>query len=112
MPHGKPILSEQEIKRQVTDWLTQKRYFWWPNNTGAFKASYGGKPRFVRFGKPGSPDLFVMRKGITFGLELKSEKGFQSQVQKQFEVEFTEAGGKYLLCYSLQDVISGLRIGT
>ena len=107
-PHGKPGLSEQEIKRQITDWLTLKRYFWWPNNTGAFKVSYKGKGRFIRFGKKGSPDVYLLRKGILFGIETKSDKGFQSQVQKEFEVEFTRAGGVYLLCFSLEDAMQGI----
>ena len=109
MSHHRRGPLEQEIKRQITDWLTIKRYFWWPNNTGAFKASYKGKGRFIRFGKKGSPDLYVLRNGILFGIETKAEQGFQSQVQKEFEVEFTRAGGKYLLCFSLQDVIRGFR---
>jgi hypothetical protein len=70
--------------------------------------TYKGKRRFVKFGPKGGPDIFAVIAGNIFGIEVKADNGFQSQVQKEFEVEFTRAGGVYLLCFSLEDVIRRL----
>jgi hypothetical protein len=106
--HGGRGPKEREVQSAITDWLTHKHYFWWRNNTGSFLGEYKGKKRFVRFGKKGSPDIFVLIKGRLIGIEVKGDGGFQSQVQKEFEVEFTRAGGVYLLCFSLEDAMQGI----
>jgi len=104
-------VKEHDVQSAILDWLKHKKIFHWRSNTGAFMGVHRGKPRFVRFGKKGSPDIFAVVKGQIIGIECKGEKGFQSQVQKQFEVEFTQAGGVYILAFSLNDVISGLAAG-
>lgn len=108
MTHGKRGPLEHEVQSAIIDWLKMKRIFYWRSNTGAFAGTHNGKTRFVRFGKKGSPDIFVVIHGQIIGIEVKGDQGFQSQVQKEFEVEFTRAGGKYLLCFSLDDAIRGL----
>ena len=98
--------TEHETQSVILDWLKVKRIFHWRSNTGAFVGTYKGKSRFVRFGKKGSPDIFVMIPGRgTFGIEVKASEGFQSQVQREFEVEFVRAGGCYILAFDLDDVI-------
>jgi hypothetical protein len=47
-------------------------------------------------------------KGQYVGLEIKAKDGEQSQAQFNFQVQLEAAGGTYLLCYSLEDVIQGL----
>ena len=107
--HTKHEMSEHDVQSVILGWLGAKHYLFWRNNTGATIAEYKGKARFIRFGKRGSPDIYVLREGKLFGIEVKAHsKGFQSQVQHEFEVEFTKAGGKYLLCFSLEDVIRGM----
>ena len=108
MTHGKNGISEHEIQAQILDWLKLKRIFAWRNNTGGFGGTHNGKKWFVKTGMKGSPDIYALVQGRLFGIEVKSDNGFQSQVQKEFEVEFTRAGGKYLLCFSLDDAIRGL----
>ena len=101
---------QHQVQSAITDWLTHKRYLWWRNNSGGSIYMHKGKSRFVRFGKKGSPDVFVLIQGHLFGIEVKSDKGFQSQVQKEFEVEFTRAGGRYILAFKLEDVITGIEV--
>jgi len=97
-------LTEHQIQAQILDWLRLKRRFFWRNNTGASKASYNSKVRFYRFGSPGSPDIFVIREGVIYGVEVKAYKGQQSQTQVYWQTEFEKAGGKYILARSLADV--------
>ena len=93
-------LREHEIQRQILEWLELKHIFHWRNNSGTLRKGR----HYVKFGKKGSPDIFALVRGTLFGIELKAHDGFQSQVQKEFEVEFVKAGGVYLLCYSVEDV--------
>jgi hypothetical protein len=98
-------VSEQDIKRTVIAWLDLHRVMWWPNNTGAWKVGL----RYIKFGKPGAPDIFALRNGNCFGIELKGPKGKQSQLQHDFQLDFTEAGGQYILARSLEDVMEVIR---
>jgi hypothetical protein len=98
-------ISEANVQRQILDWLKLRRVFHWRNNTGAVKLP----GRFLRFGWPGSPDIFALSRGTCYGIEVKALKGKQSLLQHDFQLDFTEAGGIYLLCRSLEDVIGGMR---
>jgi hypothetical protein len=99
-----PYLKESELKRLILDWLSLHRFFHWRNNTGAYSARYKGKERFIRFGDKGSPDIFVVRRGQCYGLELKVNGNDQSQAQVCWQSEFEAAGGKYAVIRELRDV--------
>lgn len=83
-----------------------------------FPAGGGGLERgrlLSRLGlRPGIPDILVLhpaptpvdgrRSVILVGLELKTEVGRQSVVQRTVECDFGAAGASYVLCRSLTDV--------
>jgi hypothetical protein len=46
--------------------------------------------------------------GQYVGIEVKAPKGKQSEHQKEFQRKLEAAGGRYILAYSLDDVISEL----
>jgi hypothetical protein len=73
------------------------------NNSGAFKREDG---HFYRFGALGSPDIVCVIKGQFVGIEVKAPKGKQSEHQKEFQRNLEADGGKYVLAYSLEDVIT------
>jgi hypothetical protein len=106
--HTKHEIKEHDTQMAILDWLKLKHIFHWRNNTGGARFNHKGKLRFVKFGLKGSPDIYALIKGQIFGIEVKSPTGFQSQVQKEFEVEFTRAGGQYLLCFSLHELCFSL----
>jgi hypothetical protein len=47
--------------------------------------------------------LFI--NGIYVGIEVKTSKGRHSDNQKEFQKNLEAAGGKYILAYSLEDVL-------
>jgi hypothetical protein len=116
-----PKILERDIQRQILDYLKLHRIFHWRQNVGSMAGKYKGKDWFVRFGYKGMPDIFVVQNGECglygcvhgytriFGIEVKGSKGEQSQAQREFEVEFTRAGGRYILAHSLEDFVKGLR---
>jgi len=67
-------------------------------------SEYKGKQRFMRFGALGSPDVVCVINGIYVGIEVKGTGGKQNENQKAFEKELHEAGGWYILAYSVDDV--------
>ena len=98
-------MLEKEIQKAVLQYLELKRLCYWRNNTGAMVAEYKGKKRFVQFGKKGSADIFVVKNGNIFGLEIKTLSGKQSEWQEVWQKEFQNAGGIYILCRSIDDVM-------
>lgn len=97
-------MSEHDTQAAILDYLAYRRIFHWRNNTGAMRSEYNGKARFFRFGAVGSPDIFALKAGTCYGIEVKGEKGKQSDAQKEFQVRFEAAGGVYVLARSIDDV--------
>ncbi len=95
-------MKESYVQRQILDYLALKRVFHYRNNSGAFKRDDG---HFYRFGALGSPDIICVVDGRYVGIEVKQAKGRQSEHQKEFEKNLEAAGGRYILAYSLEDVI-------
>jgi hypothetical protein len=95
-------ISEHDIQGQILEYLTIKRIFHWRNNTGAFKK---GK-HFVRFGTPGSADVFACVSGHLFGIEVKRPGGTLSDAQVAFCAALRAAGGTYLVATKLEHVTS------
>lgn len=127
-------VSESSTQRLILDWLSANKIWSKRLNTGAVKASYNGKSRFVRFGCKGMADIlavkteWVSEREMTYGakdlyieviqrpvfnklywLEVKAPKGVQSPDQKSFQSEVEAQGMKYILARSLEDVIEGLK---
>jgi hypothetical protein len=48
--------------------------------------------------------------GQYVGVEVKAAKGKQSDNQKEFQKKLEDAGGKYILAYSLDDLLFTSRI--
>jgi hypothetical protein len=86
-------MKESEAQRAIMDFLVWKRIFHWRNNSGAMVSEYKGKMRFMRFGAVGSPDIFALKGGVCYGIEVKGPKGVQSDAQKEFQTQFEAAGG-------------------
>lgn len=94
-------MSEADTQRAILDYLTLKKHFCWRNNSGAMKTEHGA---FVRFGTPGSPDIFCIWDGLIYGIEVKSPNGRLSEIQQSFLKEFEKAGGIPIVARSLDDV--------
>ena len=93
-------MNEHAIQSLILDWLKLHRYFHFRNNSGGFRK---GK-HFVKFGSPGSPDIFVLHKGKFYGIEVKDHAGKQSTEQIEFQYWMEKNGGVYILARSLEDV--------
>jgi hypothetical protein len=91
-------IKEGDIQKQILDYLKATKQFHWRNNTGTFYRD----GHFYKFGEVGSPDIFLVKGGKIYGIEVKSEDGKQSDNQKTWQKGFEKAGGIYLLARSVE----------
>lgn len=101
-------MKESEIQKQILDYLTLKRIFHYRQNSGGLGGEHNGKKWFVRFGAVGAPDIICVVAGQYVGIEVKAPKGKQSEHQKAFQGALEAAGGRYVLAYSLDDVLNAV----
>ena len=102
-------MTETQLVKQILEFLQYKPGKFWRMNTGATKFQSKGKDYFVRFGVPGQADITGIIDGKRIELEIKIPGGVQSDNQKQFQQMIEDNGGVYILAYSLDDVVNGLK---
>lgn len=103
-------MKESDILATIMDGLAAKRIWRKRMNSGAMKGSHKGKGWFVRFGEPGMADILATITNPVFGetkilwIEVKNEKGRQSDEQTTFMHEVRSEGHYYLVARSWEDV--------
>ena len=107
-------VGEKETQRAVIQYLETRKNFlvFWRNNTATiFVTQSNGKRGMIRSGTLGSPDIFVVKDGVTYGLEIKGSdenKSVQSDNQRVFQLWFEQCGGKYFIIRSIDEVMKML----
>ena len=97
---------EKDIQNSICEYLALKRYMFWRQNTAPTIAKDGGFRSMGKYSMNGIPDIILILQGIFIGLEVKRPGGKQSENQEEFQRKCEEAGGRYHLVQSLDDVIS------
>jgi hypothetical protein len=88
---GKKVTPETEIKNQIKAYLDALGIFHFPIMQGM--GSYRG-----------IPDRIAISHGISYYIEIKSQKGVQSTYQKQFQSDIERSGGIYILARGIGDL--------
>lgn len=94
-------MKESDVQGAILQYLALKRIFHYRNNSGGFRDAQN---HFYRFGAVGSPDIVCVVNGQYVGIEVKKPGGRQSEHQKEFQRRLEEAGGRYILARSIDDV--------
>ncbi len=97
------------VLKSILEYLAVRHVWAMRINTGAIAGEYKGKRRFFKFGQKGCADVFCTPLNkwgypVPTWLEIKAEKGRQSESQKEFEQEVRQAGHRYAVCRSIEDV--------
>ena len=100
---------EGQLQRLVLDWLAAKHIFALRMNSGVLKGA-SGKP--ITFGLPGMADIMAFPQRniggkfftVPWFIELKSQHGKQSELQRSFESHVKSEGIEYTLARSLDDL--------
>ena len=106
IPHRLHIkVSERDVQRQILQYLALKRIWTIRHNTGAALIESSGKRRFVRFGTPGLADIVAFTPGgQVVWIEVKSEKGRQTEIQKEFQLKAEKHQHHYVLAKRVEDL--------
>lgn len=96
--------TEHQIQSAIMDYLKAKKIFHWRNNSGAMLKTYKDKTFMVRFGAVGSPDIFVLKNGKLYGIEVKSATGKMRPEQILFGAMIEENGGIFFVARSVDEV--------
>lgn len=115
---GGEAASENDIQRAILDYLAAEHVLAFRMQVGAFSSEYKGKTRFMRVGTPGMadilafplhPDDWSVMQPHPLWIEVKIEKGKQSDLQKSFQEQVEREGHRYIIARSIEDVKEALR---
>jgi len=98
-------ILEKDIQLTICDYLKLKGWFFWRQNTNPiYDKKTKSFRRMPKYAKNGVPDIILVKRGEFIGLEVKLLKRKQSKVQIEFQDELRQAGGKYYLITSIEDL--------
>lgn len=103
-------MKESDIQSAIIDYLFAKKHFFVRLNNIPPVQKTNGKMVFRKMPKGsvlGLPDILVLTDGgYAVFLEVKNEKGKQSEHQKEFQKKCADIGCEYYLVKSIDDVIT------
>lgn len=98
-------MTETQIQRAICELLqyleNQGKLYFFRSGSGAIKTESGN---YFKTGKVGCPDITLCMAGRFIGLEVKTEKGRQTDSQKDAQKRIEKAGGIYYIVRSVRDV--------
>jgi len=100
------VASEKDIVKGILDYLKLRNYLCKRNNAGMAFMRNGNKSRGIKIGEAGWPDIEgITKKGVYFGIEVKTNKGKLSPSQIEIGQKITESNGIWFVARSIDDVI-------
>jgi len=101
--------TETDLVRTCLQYLDLKGIYAWRNNTGAAKAQYKGRKRYIRYGLKGSSDILgLLPDGRFLAIECKMKGKYPSKEQRAFLERIKESNGVALLVREIDDLIRAL----
>jgi hypothetical protein len=101
-------VKETDVHSAIGDYLALRKVFFHRQNHIAVRfIDSAGSRQFRRLPKhtpSGIPDILAIKDGRAIFLEVKAEKGKQSDAQKEFERNAVTAGAQYAIVRSIEDV--------
>lgn len=98
-------MSESDVLRSICDYLAYKKLFFWRNNNlPVYDSTHKIFRAMPKYSMLGVPDIIIVKDGQFIGLEVKQKGTYQSKHQKEFERKCKEAGGKYFVVRSIDDL--------
>lgn len=101
---------EKEIQNTILQYLElvfrnrDDILFWRENTVGVFDQKQNLFRSAPKFSRSGVPDIVIIKNGKFIGLEVKRKGTYQSAEQKKFQEDLENAGGRYYVVRSIDDV--------
>ena len=96
--NGKIPDKNGKLRKRSKNLFVADGAFYWRANSGHLRGAAG---RPVMVNSPGCADVLGVVRGVSVGLEIKTEAGRQSPEQKAWQVIFEAAGGVYAVVRSV-----------
>ena len=101
---GKPANA---IAEPVIEYLRARGAYVWRNISGGrYQGSASGQRRFVAFGAPGISDVMAVYRGKFLAIEIKAGRDLMTDHQRKFAEGVQSAGGLFVECRALGDVVA------
>lgn len=101
-------MKETEIVRACLEYLAVKKIFAWRQNQGVIPTGSGQFRRFA--GLRGVSDILgVLPGGTILCVEVKSEKGRESEYQEEFQKKVSDLGGVACVVRSVDELEADLK---
>lgn len=113
-------MKESQIQRAILADLAARKIFAIRLNSGAMMSNYKGKTYRTTLCAPGTADILALPKEtrgvddhgswcsltaiVPIWLEVKTDKGKQSEIQKSFQAQVEAEGHRYAIVRSIEDV--------
>jgi hypothetical protein len=117
-------VSESAIQRSILDYLAARHIFAIRINSGTQIGSYKGKKWAIHMAAPGTADILAFPSYffpcigascvkqqihvVPYWLEVKAEKGAQSELQESFQEQVELLGHRYAVVRSIDEVEKAL----
>jgi len=88
-------MKEQQIQKNIIDYLRIKGYFVFKNSSVGIYVKKTGK--YIPTQTRGVADLTAIKDGQVYLIEVKTDKGVQSEYQKEFQKNWEVKGGTYII---------------
>ena len=98
-------LKEQTIQKMIIDYLRLKGYFVYKNSSVGIYVKKTG--HYIPAQTRGVADLTAIKDKQVYQIEVKKKGGVQSEYQKEFQKNWEDKGGIYLIG-GLKDIIDKL----
>jgi hypothetical protein len=90
--------KETDVQRAICDYLALRGHFFSrTNNAPIFDAGRKAFRALPKYTRKGWPDICLIKSGMFYGIEVKSEVGKLSPEQEQMRDDIEKNGGVYLL---------------
>ena len=103
-----PKISESSIQKSCLQYLklleNQGKLMAWRNNSGMMFGEYKGKKWATKLGEAGQPDIFCWYSGWLWALEIKAEKGKQSESQVSWQKKAEKLDVRYHIIRSVDEL--------
>ena len=97
--------SEHDIQTAIIQYLTVMGFFVWRNNSGMIAVGEGKYRRMIKMGVAGLPDVFALKGGVLYGIEVKRPKGKPTDLQLMQIQALNKHGAKAFIAHSVDEVV-------
>ena len=95
---------EADIQKSILQYLRLRKVFAWRNNTMGIPLHGKNSGRFRPSSSPGAPDIFAVKDGRLYGIEVKSPTGRLPEAQRAFGEALKGAGAVFCVARSIEDI--------